>query len=154
MRFMINKSHAALDTVVTQMSFKYNKVVTVHILFYILKELGFSQRQNLFHINPLHLWQKASNKNLFFLSKCPHGKYGKNCSETCYCANKEACTSDQGICPGACGKDFKGPNCDTRNAFLYYFVHAWSSFRSLSLAFSENRCNQCIISASRANYRY
>ncbi|KAH9496279.1 hypothetical protein Btru_017983 [Bulinus truncatus] len=42
---------------------------------------------------------------------CPHGTYGINCSENCFCESGSSCFVDTGACPLQCPKGFIGSYC-------------------------------------------
>lgn len=48
--------------------------------------------------------------NFLFISACPPGRYGNNCSETCLCQNDGICDPVSGSCQ--CGLGWTGDMCD------------------------------------------
>ena len=59
-----------------------------------------------------------------FISVCPEGSWGDNCTKTCGCmeANTERCTHDEGVC--VCKEGWEGGVCNVDiNECLFPAVH-------------------------------
>ncbi|CAN8004061.1 unnamed protein product, partial [Ixodes hexagonus] len=43
--------------------------------------------------------------------ECEPGRFGKNCSKLCHCADDEACDPSTGVCPASCKDGYSRPTC-------------------------------------------
>lgn len=75
-----------------------------------------------------YVWRKVKlcwreimiNYILFFLSVCPSGWYGRNCSQQCGQHCIPSCDRFTGVCELGCKPGWKGQFCETSNFLLIH----------------------------------